>query len=265
MNLKLANLSNLLSQQWCNWNSHRKYGDHFPGNINIETSTVCNRACYYCANATDPAKKQEYISSEVFSRILANLKDMRWSGNVSFNFVNEPLLDPNLVRLVRLVRRTCPRSRLIVYSNGDNLDYVGAGMLNMAGLDEIWVTEHPPYTEKWQRRMAQLQACISSRFLVVRRVEDLPYLHTFTGRGKPKQAMAKKRCDIVRNSIQILVNGDVLLCCAVPRKGFVQGNVMENTLLEIWNRQGPMQQIRENARRGANLCGMCRDCLKGTQ
>jgi radical SAM protein with 4Fe4S-binding SPASM domain len=259
MNLLYHNPRNLVSTYLNNTLSHLRYGDRFPGNINIETSTFCNRSCYYCANHTDPYPKQEHISEEVMNRILSELVDMRWTGIISLNFTNEPLLDETIFDSIACLRQACPQSRIIIYTNGDFLTETVFQDLRKFGLSELWVTEHPPSTQHWRDRIEAIRRKHPWQ-IAVRNIEFSNLLHNYTGRSSPLKTAKMKKCTIARNSIQILYNGDVILCCACPRTGFVQGNVMKTGLLDIW-RDSPWRKVREAAMNGKPKGDMCRKCM----
>ena len=64
--------------------------------VNLELSTYCNRKCDYCPVSLYP-REQEYMSEELFKKIIGELKDISYSGGIVLNFYNEPLLDNNLL------------------------------------------------------------------------------------------------------------------------------------------------------------------------
>ena len=61
----------------------------------------------------------------------------------------------------------------------------------------------------------------------------------------------------------VLFNGDVNLCSCEPTRKFIQGNIMDAPILDIW-RRSKILDVREGAGRGHSpMLPECVTCLGG--
>jgi hypothetical protein len=113
----------------------------YVNTINIELSAFCNRKCSYCPMATAD-RKQEFMSEDIWNKILDELEEIKYEGHISFNLFNEPLLDSNLTRRVYEVHKRLPKITLKFDSNGDFLTREKADEVIDAGVSFILFTHH---------------------------------------------------------------------------------------------------------------------------
>ena len=110
--------------------------------VEIEINSQCNRACVYCPNVSEKRDEIGEMKAEVFSRILAELKNINYKGRVSFSFYNEPLLCSKLNEFTKLLKTTLPETTLILYTNGTLLTQQRVLELIGYGVDRFIVTKH---------------------------------------------------------------------------------------------------------------------------
>ena len=73
-----------------------KYKDrYFFHVVSFEISTYCNRKCWYCPNKDNETPK-EFMDFEIFKKAIDELKNIKYSGSISYNFYGEPLFDDRL-------------------------------------------------------------------------------------------------------------------------------------------------------------------------
>ena len=115
--------------------------------INLETSYQCNRKCDYCpvSNSTRQTA-QSSMSLDLVEKIAIQLAEIRYENRISLNLYNEPLLDVELEKKIKIIRDHLPWATLTLNSNGDKLQLARLKQLSNAGLNHICVTLHPqPY------------------------------------------------------------------------------------------------------------------------
>lgn len=111
--------------------------------INIETSSLCNRKCSYCPVGYETKiKEQEYLKIETFNRIIAELSDIEYEGDINLCMFNEPMLDKGIISKVQYIRKMCPNCRISFNSNGDFLTRDKLDALASAGLNQMFITAH---------------------------------------------------------------------------------------------------------------------------
>jgi MoaA/NifB/PqqE/SkfB family radical SAM enzyme len=105
--------------------------------VYIEPTNRCNLTCVTCIrNCWDEPLGE--MSSEAFSRIVENLRSFSLPPNVLFGGLGEPLSHPNIVNMVRRIKKLGSSVELI--TNGMLLTKALSKQLIDAGLDMLWVS-----------------------------------------------------------------------------------------------------------------------------
>jgi radical SAM protein with 4Fe4S-binding SPASM domain len=185
---------------------------------------------------------------------------MNWTGDVGFNYLNEPAMDKRLPHFVKTLAALVPDCRPTLYTNGDylNPDYVKT--LIASGIKSIIVTRHPPANANWDAKMARLTESFPV-FVSVRTIDGEPWLTTWAGQIKLPFRLRPYThgCDVVTSTITILADGRVLMCCCDSKQENVVGSIKDNTVLEIW-RSDLFKALRKQARSGKPTNKTCVAC-----
>jgi sulfatase maturation enzyme AslB (radical SAM superfamily) len=75
------------------WLHHWRYGVNSVSmfrNVEMEINSTCNRSCWYCPDSF-ARRPVGYMSDGLFRKIIAELAEMDFDGNVSYHFYGEPL------------------------------------------------------------------------------------------------------------------------------------------------------------------------------
>ena len=75
----------------------------FPSNIQIEINNFCNAKCTTCPVST-MKRKHEIMNFGLFSKIIGELEERKFSGQVLPFMNGEPLLIPNVTEYLRLIK-----------------------------------------------------------------------------------------------------------------------------------------------------------------
>jgi len=221
----------------------------WPSVVEIEIGVRCNRRCVYCPNGTlGPPLFSDFMDLDLYRRIITQLSEIGFSGRLSFNFYNEPLLRQDLETLVAIARAGLPLARLVLYTNGDLLTDTRYSNLLEAGIDFFIVTRHG--REPMKSRPHQL----------VQFPEDLD----ISGRGGTVASVPeplRRACHAPSEMLIVTVNGDVVLCHEDARREVVLGNLGRSTIQEIWSSNG-IERFRRHLTQGerqeaGQLCARC--------
>ena len=227
--------------------------------VEIETTTICNRKCSYCPNATitRPAKNMD---EALFRSIIDSLKEIDFSGRVSPHFYGEPLVDKRILRLLAYTREKLPNALIKLFTNGDLLTYELFLKLLDAGVDVVRIAQHDPEPPK---TLVETLRRIKENGLMWH-VEYVKYYNNekdLTNRGGLVDVKPSKRkifCDYV-SCATVDYEGNVLLCCQDFLSKHRFGNLKKEKLVDVWN------NARYKALRDKIKCGMwpleiCRVC-----
>lgn len=232
--------------------------------ISIETRNVCTRKCWFCKFGQVRQDETSVIMSwTTIEKIVSNLRDLDYSGRISWYVINEPLMDKRITEIIRYTREQCPKSFINLITNGDLLDKEKFVSLRKAGLDALGVSV---YDDKTFQKIGT----INDRKLVMidKRNPGPDNLENRGGNVKknghlfePKRKrMFERSCERPSNMLNINTKGEAILCCADMYSDVIMGDIKEQRLEEIWNNERFMyyrKTLAENGRRGLRLCENC--------
>ena len=237
-----------------------KYKDkYFFHSVSLEISTYCNRKCHYCPNK-DYETPKEFMSWGIFKTAIAQLKEIKYTGIIQYHFFNEPLFDERLTDFVKYTSANLPKATRVLISNGDLLNIEKAKELSEAGVDKFVVTVHDANPERNLERLKPIKEFLKEKMRL--QTSNELYLENRGGTVKIKDEKRKapyKTCQSIR-SLTISKDGNIILCCQDYFKKYVMGNVMEKSILEIWN---SYNDLREQLLKYNNPeLPICKICLK---
>lgn len=238
--------------------------------VEIETSSTCNLRCYYCPNSISErgmAKNCRQMNEDLFFRIVDELSEFGFSGEIHPHLYNEPLLDERLGRFVQYARKTIPNAKVVVFSNGVGLTVEKYQELVMAGVGQFNITRHTP------NEPPNVLAVLDLRKREGNQGVEFVYNRDGIGRGQiifnrcgliptTKVVDPMLHCDWPSNIFTINHNGDVLLCCNDYFGTFRFGNLNQNSILSIWN-QPHNRGLRNYLLGDTSKMEICRKCHMG--
>ena len=126
-------------------------------NINLETSTYCNRKCGYCPVSTYGRNFKLFMDLKLFKNIINSLKIINYNHSFCLNLYNEPLADQNFGFYIRFIRENLPLSVIQTNSNGDYIKNLNdLYLLEEFGLNKIKITMHVPKNKSYSKADAEL-------------------------------------------------------------------------------------------------------------
>jgi MoaA/NifB/PqqE/SkfB family radical SAM enzyme len=264
----------------------------YPWEINhvqVQTISWCNRSCPFCPSQKFP-RKLEFMSLETYQRVLDELASLDFSGRFSPYLQGEPLLDTRMPELVAMARHTLPRAKILIQTNGDALTVKKGLALFEAGLHKMIVNCYDKDSAQVFQRRNLIREIIKKQPAV--RYTRNGFMHTFNRMIVPehpeqirpeiaiedktwwKEDTAenwagnitgslpeplKESCRRPFNQLYVHYNGNVVLCCCDWKGEVVYGNLMEDSLVEVFS--GPVAtRYRENLaqkNRKMKLCEVC--------
>ena len=229
--------------------------------VELEVNSMCNRKCSYCPNVS-MQRPGGYMTEALFQKIVADLAEINFDGNVSYHFYGEPLLDQRLLGFVEHTVRHVPRCRPLIYSNGDFLtldlfrEYVKWGRTTFC------ITQHdnrmpPNLQEILTEASAEEQDHIEIRFANdFQMMNRSGLIKTMSVPPEPLEVP----CDAPLDTMVIAMNGNVVLCCNDYLETEVIGNVTTYSLREVWCSE-PFERFRSALSKGdrtaSKLCVSC--------
>lgn len=239
--------------------------DHYPlfSQVLLETRTDCNRKCKFCPQAhfTRTFKSMDW---NVFTKIIDDLAEMEFSGRVALYMTNEPLIEPRLLEMIKYARSKSARTFIDITTNGKKISSKLLDELFLAGLDNININD---YRRDRETSPAKISKSIEKTIrdfksnpkvtYIKRNTEEV--LSNYAGTIKDcNRKLLSEFCNYPFRKLAISAEGNIILCCNdyTYRTNF--GNVLSESLSNIWNsealnnyRKNLLNEIRD---------GICKGC-----
>jgi radical SAM protein with 4Fe4S-binding SPASM domain len=230
-------------------------------NVEIEINSHCNLACSYCPNSILERIEKGNMSPEIYGQIISQLKNLNFKGELSFSFYNEPLLCPDLEEFVSKAHRDLPEAKLIIYTNGTHLTAEKVTRLQEAGLSELIVTKHEDMNEYAFDEVFKSLSEKQLNMVTYRPFQEI----SMTNRGGllphiGESIPALSPCMIPHFLLSVTILGNVVACFEDYKQTLQMGNVMNEKLDEIWNKDS-YQEFRKDLKRGLrHKYESCKNC-----
>lgn len=241
----------------------------FPKSICLETCSLCNGSCSFCPYSTI---KQEVILMDK-KTVLKMIDEISQHNIERFSLFNnnEPLLDQNIFEYIAYAKEKMPNVRQTISSNGKKLDSNIIEKFIKSGIDRVFIsipTLEPLYYEKLMgfnidnildainNTKPEYYKYIRIAIPETKYYEKQKFDEFFGTKGIkciPWKMEAKKNwvnydsirhignfdvqcgCDRPLDQAIISSNGDVLICCRDWYHENVLGNILDNSLEQVWN------------------------------
>ena len=239
--------------------------------VEINSTELCNRTCVFCPRH-DPKvfpNRNLHMTVKGATTIAEELGENGFKGKISFSGFGENLLNPNFIDIVREFHNALPYATLECNTNGDKLTEDYAHRLYRAGLDLLYINlydgiEQMEHFEKLMSNVREDQykyrmhwgdfekhgLILNNRSGVVDWVgiEDDSIENL---KGKP--------CHYPFYKMFVDWNGDVLFCSNDWGREHVVGNLLQDTLHDVWFSK-PMTKIRKRLMKGDRSMSPCNKC-----
>lgn len=241
--------------------------------VEINTTELCNRTCVFCPRH-DPEvfpNRNLHLTIKGASIIAEELGANGYTGKISFSGFGENLLNPYFPEIIREFRIELPQATIECNTNGDKLDEDYVTRLYRSGLDLLYINLYDgiEQMEHFDTMMANARI----------RDEDYKYrMHwgDFEKHGlilnnrsgvidwvgveeTDIKSLQGKPCHYPFYKMFVDWNGDVLFCSNDWGREHVVGNLLQQSLHDVWFSK-PMAKIRKKLMRGDRSLSPCNKC-----
>jgi radical SAM protein with 4Fe4S-binding SPASM domain len=241
--------------------------------VEINTTELCNRTCVFCPRH-DPRvfpNRQLHLTIKGASTIAEELADNQYQGKISFSGFGENLLNPNFVDIVREFRFYLPQATIECNTNGDKLDAVYVTNLFKAGLDLLYINLYDGVEQ-----IDHFDQIMQSAMIPQAKYKYRMHWGDFEKHGlilnnrsgvidwvgveeSDVESLQGKPCHYPFYKMFVDWNGDVLFCSNDWGREHVVGNLLQQSLHEVWFSK-PMNKIRRRLMRGDRSKSPCNKC-----
>lgn len=230
--------------------------------VEIEINSNCNLKCSYCPNSIAERIEKGFMSKALYFDIISQLQEIGFSGRISYDFYNEPLLHPLISEYVAIAKNTLPKSSIEIYTNGTLLTLTKFKQLVVAGVDKFVVTRHEN-TVDWEFEQTYNLLSDQEKKLVALRDHSALKLSNRGGLLKnigPRTETTFLPCFIPDHILTITVHGHIVPCFEDFHQHNSMGNLNEKTIIEIWNSEKYIQfrkDLKLGLRHKYKSCDQC--------
>lgn len=240
--------------------------------VDITTIDLCNRDCIFCPRH-DPnvyPNRNLRMSAEGARIIGSKLAEIDYKGTIGLSGFGENLLNPEIVEITRAFRETNPSAYLEINTNGDPLDKKLYKDLIVAGLDKLNINiyDGPEQISEFDKVVAGTE---HYRYRIHYNPKD--YGIFFNNRSgmidwisvdDDIEAVKNNPCYYPFYKMMIDWNGDVLFCANDWGRQRVIGNLLQQSVAELWMSK-EMLKVRMRLAKGNRNFKPCNTCsVKGT-
>lgn len=264
----------------------------------LETSAVCNRTCSFCPNS-DFKREEKVMPMEWIEKIVAELKELKFSQSVNLYQYDEPVRNKKLGEIAAMFRKALPKVSIMINTNCDYFkSSEDIAKLIRAGINQmelnIYATgETQSHIDAAKRNEVRVRALVDGLRAEFPVDETLPvyrpikpnqvairvvpkYDYSVANRGAGLQFTTnragnipgyianlkeplKKMCVRPFRHLNINFAGDAVLCCQDYYGDTNFGNIATKSLVEIWNDE-KFHMYRLKLQNKDRKCFMCDVC-----
>ena len=239
--------------------------------IEINTTELCNRTCVFCPRH-DPKvfpNRNLHLTVKGAQTIAEELADNQYQGKISFSGFGENLLNPNFVEIVKEFNFYLPCATLECNTNGDRLTKEYVEKLFKAGLDLLYINlydgiEQIEHFEKIMEGYREDQYKFRMHWgdfekhglILNNRSGKIDWVGI---EEEDIKSLVGKPCHYPFYKLFVDWNGDVLFCSNDWGREHVIGNLLQQTLHDVWFSK-PMAKIRKRLMKGDRSVSPCNKC-----
>ncbi len=268
-------------QEQTHWDKLQKFGRPVKPldsilTVEVNTTELCNRTCVFCPRH-DPnifPNRNLHMTSKGADTIAKELGKEPFVGKVSFSGFGENLLNPEFPQIVFRFRLYLPQATLECNTNGDKLTAEYAKTLFEKGLDLLYINLYDGI-EQMDEFEEMLKDIDQSKYKFRMHWGDFEkhglILNNRSGvidwigiEDSDVEALKGKVCHYPFYKMFVDWNGDVLFCSNDWGREHVVGNLMQQSLHDVWFSK-PMNKIRKRLMKGDRSHSPCNTCsVNGT-
>jgi len=242
-------------------------GTPLPSWIELSLIDVCNRSCSFCPKSDENVAPDTYqkMSKKLIDKMHDDLKKINYRGVLTLCGYGEPLLHKEIEYICKKLSKV---SSVEIVTNGDPLNYKVIQKLYNANLSRLLISMYDGPEQVIKFKTMIKKSGVPEDFVILR---DRWYTETenfgvkLTNRAGTISTGNQIGNDVhtvcYYPSYQFLIdwNGDIFLCPQDWQRRQAMGNMMQESLFEIWMSK-IMKKYRVDLLNGKRVNNPCKSC-----
>ena len=239
--------------------------DVMPSLTQIETTTCCVGECSFCPHAAVTQGRPVLMPMDTFVRVLQRIKEARSFETVYLFGNGDPFCDVRLPQLVQLVPQ---KLRVVLYTTlGMRLTHE---MRMVAARCSVILSAAELSAERQRVRAENMQQVVVSAVHAIEPMKPLGQMlakeigaplwvfpkYNWLGKVDAPGAVPQGRCRRPLHDMYVLTDGTVTLCCMDGAGEHARGNLLNESVAEIWAK-ATTQQYGTELRATLPGCSVC--------
>lgn len=221
--------------------------------ISFELSNLCNYASIHERCPASKVKDKKILSTGIVHKVIDEMAEIGYQGVFAFHRYNEPLIDNRLFDFIKYAKSKCPKSKILILSNGYLLTQEVADKFKELA---IWVLAVSAYSEPEFDRLTKLDVKVPY-FVFYSILDDIYTIYDENARG------LNLECGAPLRDFNVNVFGQVPLCCLDWKNKYIFGNLENETIGDIVRKESFRDVLDGLLRKKRNL-DICKGC-KGSR
>lgn len=199
--------------------------------IELNVINNCNRSCSFCPHASDAYHyKHGRMSMSVVDAIVRRIKEYNFTNVISVCGYGEPLLHNRMSEIISRLDTT--NGFIELMTNGDLLTLDKVNEFYRSGLDMLNVSI---YDRELDDKVTRLLSNFDNKKYILRKRYDvdMPLVNRI-GMLHAPQPTNTGPCYFPSYKMMIDVDGQVLLCCNDWSREETFGNILNDSIDQIW-------------------------------
>ncbi len=242
-------------------------GMPMPTWVELSLIDVCNRKCSFCPKSDEKVAPDTFqkMSRKIIDEIHDQLLEIHFSGTISLCGYGEPLLHKDISYIVKKLSNV---SKVEVITNGDVLSSKKLQDLYISDVSKVLVSMYdgPEQIDKFKKMT--LQANVPEEMIILRdrwydKYNDFGVKLTnragTVSVGEQEKIGKYKNCFYPTYQFLIDWDGNVYLCPQDWQRKNPMGNIMQETILQIWKGR-TLTNYRKDLLSGKRCSNPCKNC-----
>lgn len=245
----------------------------------VNITGMCNRTCVFCPRINRDLfpNKNEYMSMELYRKLMAELQSLKYDGIIAYSGFSEPLFHKDINDMISTARDRCPQARTELYTNGDMLNAEKLSKLFDSGLSSVHISlyDGPEQTDLFIA-MRDIAGIDPERFILRERflTNEEGYGLTISNRAgmvdfnrlgmQRLDEPMKSECYYPFYMMFVDYTGEIIVCSHDWGKKLIIGNANTDSIIDVWM-GNVINAVREKLSRKDRNFKPCKECdVKGT-
>lgn len=242
-------------------------GVPIPSWIELSLIDVCNRKCSFCPKGDEKIAPDTFqkMTRKIIDEIHDQLLEIEFKGTVTLSGYGEPLLHKDISYVVKKLSNV---SKVEVVTNGDALSSKILQELYISDVSKVLVSMYDGPEQIKKFKELTKKANVPEELIILRdrwydKFNDFGV--KLTNRAGTIDAGEQEEVGVYKNcyypTYQCLIdwNGNVYLCPQDWQRKVSMGNIMQETVFEIWTGK-TITAYRKNLISGKRCSGPCKSC-----